>query len=61
VLDKPVEDSGSSFGGFVEEDGQVFVLAYSLGSELGFFELEELLAAALEGVSERCGQRPRTG
>lgn len=41
LLDEAAEDSGSSFGGFVEESG-----------ELGFFELEELLAASLEGVLE---------
>ena len=36
LFDEAEEDSGSSFGGFVEEIG-----------ELGFFELEELLAASL--------------
>jgi len=51
-VDEAAEDSGSSFGGFVEEDGAVLVAADSLGGELGFFELEELLAAALEGVLE---------
>lgn len=56
LFHQPAEHTRSAFGSLVDQDSPMLPVAGPLGGQFRFFQLKQLLTAALNGVLQRCFQ-----
>ena len=53
LLDETRQRTHPAFARFIKQQGTLFAFTNALGTKFGFFQLEQLFHAALEGVLQR--------